>query len=341
MLIEDISNVVNAENFCEVCSIFSFQPCYVKFSNSLVQYLAIFQTIEQFIVTMKSKKFNNLLQVLTDLSFLSEGEKYNIKSRKAHDEKTKFFVRKQAFIDTLKEKYLNNYSELIECLEKDISFHSIALNILKIEKELSKNLTCCRASITTQIASSCTHKYRKNLVDVYIKLHVTSMQGWYDERNNNFIEVTIERTVHVQITEPIIYSTTSPNRVIQYTRQCSAAEPCNSIQEIFQFGGSNKGELILIEGNVGTGKTTLSHKVCQEWASSNMLQEFTHVVLVHLRDQKPDNIRGEKDLFASMGDNAPATQAALADCDSKNKVLFWLDGWDEIHDSYKKDSVFT
>ena len=104
---------------------------------------------------------------------------------------------------------------------------------------------------------------------------------------------------------------------------------------------SNKGELILIEGNVGTGKTTLSHKVCQEWASSNMLQELTHVVLVHLRDQKPDNIRGEKDLFASMGDNAPATQAALADCDSKNKVRFWLDGWDEIHDSYKKDSVFT
>ena len=54
--------MVNAENFCEVCSIFSFQPCYVKFSNSLVQYLAIFQTNEQFIVTMKSKKFNNLLQ---------------------------------------------------------------------------------------------------------------------------------------------------------------------------------------------------------------------------------------------------------------------------------------
>ena len=333
--------MVNAENFCEFCSIFSFQPCYAKFSNSLVQYLATFQSIEQFIATMKYKKFKNLLQVLTDSSFLSEREKCNIKSKKAHDGKTKFVVRKQAFIDTLKEKYLNNYSELIECLEKDKSFHYIALNILKIEKELCKTLTCYRASIATQMTTSCAHKYRENLIDVYNKLHVTSMQGWYDEQNSNFIEVTIERTVYVQKTEPIIYSTTSPNKVIQYTRQCSAAEPHDSIREIFQFGGSKKGELILIEGNVGTGKTTLSHKVCQEWASNNMLQEFTHVVLVHLRDQKPDNIHSEKDLFASMGDNAPATQKALADCDSKNKVLFWLDGWDEIHDSYKKDSVFT
>lgn len=60
-------------------------------------------------------------------------------------------------------------------------------------------------------------------------------------------------------------------------------------------------------------------------------------MLINLRDLKPSDIVTEKDLFASMGDEASTIQTELANY----KVLFWLDGWDEVDESYKTSSVFS
>ena len=72
----------------------------------------------------------------------------------------------------------------------------------------------------------------------------------------------------------------------------------------------------------------------------NILTEFTHVVLVHLRDQGPGQVASLEDLFADTGVDKSITYKRLAK-NHKNTVLFWLDGWDEIHNSYKKNSAFT
>jgi len=113
---------------------------------------------------------------------------------------------------------------------------------------------------------SCAYDYYEYLKDRYLKaLPNTSVQGWHDEKNSNFIDITIEKIGHVHEYDPTHPWRTIPKAGINYARQYSA-QICNSIAEMFQFDSSITRQLILIEGNAGTGKTTLSHKVCKEWA---------------------------------------------------------------------------
>jgi len=184
---------------------------------------------------------------------------------------------------------------------------------------------------------NCAHEYSEHLKAKYKILPVTSMQGWYDEHNNSFINVTIEKNFFEQKGKQVDSYSTSPEAIMKHRIQYSS-KTCNCIEEIFLPDNVDRKQLILIEGDAGTGKTTLSHKVCKDWASGAMLKnKFTHVILIHLREQKPDYVVSPIDLFADMGIDAYAKLAM----DQKNTVLFWLDGWDEIHDSYKKHSVFT
>ena len=52
---KEISTLANAENIKEYCFVFSSQPCYDSFSSSLISYVAIFQSIDQFFLEKKSK----------------------------------------------------------------------------------------------------------------------------------------------------------------------------------------------------------------------------------------------------------------------------------------------
>jgi len=187
---------------------------------------------------------------------------------------------------------------------------------------------------------SCAYDYYVYLKDRYLNaLPITSVQSWHDEKNSNFIDITIEKIGHVYDNELSHPWKTIPKAGKKYTRQYSA-QKFKSYADMFQFDNFSTRKLILIEGNAGTGKTTLSHRVCKEWASKNILTEYTHVVLIHLRDQGPDQVASLEDLFADTGVDKYFTFKKLAK-DHKNTVLFWLDGWNEIHDTYKKNSAFT
>ena len=43
-----------------------------------------------------------------------------------------------------------------------------------------------------------------------------------------------------------------------------------------------KRKVILIDGALGSGKSTLTVHVCQRWSRSELFQEFTIVILVQL-----------------------------------------------------------
>ena len=55
------------------------------------------------------------------------------------------------------------------------------------------------------------------------------------------------------------------------------------------------GEIILIEGAPGSGKSTLTVHICQRWGKGEIFQQFTVVILVQLRDpavQRAQTIAG-------------------------------------------------
>ena len=106
------------------------------------------------------------------------------------------------------------------------------------------------------------------------------------------------------------------------------------------FSDSDDGrKVILIEGAPGSGKSTLSLHICQEWGKGQLFQQYDVVILVKLRDPLVQKAECLADLLPCI-DNAMADQVE-ADIKSNcgNGMLWVLDGWDELPSDLPQDSI--
>ena len=55
------------------------------------------------------------------------------------------------------------------------------------------------------------------------------------------------------------------------------------LKDIFKNSEGER-KVILIDGAPGSGKSTLTVHICQQWGRGELFNEFTVVILVHLRD---------------------------------------------------------
>ena len=182
--------------------------------------------------------------------------------------------------------------------------------------------------------------YKEHLKHAHQALPILSRQGWTNSSNMNdhFINVTIVKPLH-KGGQNIEYSTSS-NEILEHQIQYSF-EVYKIYNKMFEAIDSKNRQLILLEGNAGTGKTTFAYKICKEWARENELLQYSHVILLQLRDIKPSTINNTAEhLFFNMG---KLKHQIYADLVAKlgSGVLFWLEGWDELHDDLKFQSVFT
>ena len=186
---------------------------------------------------------------------------------------------------------------------------------------------------------SCLDNYREHLKHAHRALPILSRQGWTNRSNieDHFINVTIVKTQHKggQASE---YSTSS-NQILEHQIQYSA-KAYEIYSQLFEAIDSKNRQLILIEGNAGTGKTTFAYKICKEWAEENVLLQYSHVILLQLRDIKPSTINDPAEhLFSNMGKLKHQIYAEMVTKHGSD-VLFWLEGWDELHDDLKFQPVF-
>ena len=89
-------------------------------------------------------------------------------------------------------------------------------------------------------------------------------------------------------------------------------------------------KVILIDGAPGSGKSTLTVHICQQWGRGELFNEFTIVILIQLRDPKVHSARSIADLLPT-NDRTMAEHAAREIIANEGSGVLWiLDGFDEL-----------
>ena len=128
---------------------------------------------------------------------------------------------------------------------------------------------------------------------------------------------------------------------ILFSRVKWEREQLKTHEKIFNSTNDIGRQVILIEGNAGTGKTTLAHKVCKEWAKEMILKRTSHLILLRLRDNRIGNVESLEVLIRLFcGTEADDIARGLRSTNGHG-IVIWLEGWDELPNDRRQDSIFT
>ena len=114
------------------------------------------------------------------------------------------------------------------------------------------------------------------------------------------------------------------------------------LSELGVMGDSSRPQVVLIEGAPGVGKTTFAWDQCRQWAEGRLLQDYSIVLLLPLRDNNIRQISSLPGLFRhSRGQVREEVSRKVAESGGKG-CLIWLEAWDELPDHLRlSDSLFT
>ena len=108
------------------------------------------------------------------------------------------------------------------------------------------------------------------------------------------------------------------------------------------FGDCKSGELVLIEGRPGSGKTTLVHKVTKDWATGRGVLEnaklVLHIPLRSLANRKEENLTDILELLYRSKELREKVSSDIERSDGEG-ICFIIDGFDEYQPQDESNSV--
>ena len=113
------------------------------------------------------------------------------------------------------------------------------------------------------------------------------------------------------------------------------------LSELGVMPDSSQPEVVLIEGAPGVGKTTLAWDQCRQWAEGKLLQDYNIVLLLPLRDNNIRQITSLPSLFQHSNRKVRDEVTRTVTERNGKACLIWLEGWDELVDDLRSDSLFT
>ena len=106
--------------------------------------------------------------------------------------------------------------------------------------------------------------------------------------------------------------------------------------------GKERVRKVLVEGDAGIGKTTLTISLSEDWARGELFQEFELLLLLSLRHKKvalASSLRELLKLFHSSQSVCESVASYLEEEEAEN-VLIIADGWDELGESERREGSF-
>ena len=113
------------------------------------------------------------------------------------------------------------------------------------------------------------------------------------------------------------------------------------VSELGVMPDNSQLKVVLIEGGPGVGKTTFAWDQCRQWAEGKLLQDYSIVLLLPLRDNNIRQITSLSSLF-QHSKRQVRDGVIRRVVESKGKgCLIWVEAWDELGNDLRSDSLFT
>ena len=100
---------------------------------------------------------------------------------------------------------------------------------------------------------------------------------------------------------------------------------------------------VLVQGAPGVGKTVMAGELCKQWAEGNLLQEYSLLVLLTLRDEHLQNATKVAELFDHPAEHISSAVVEFVSSNNGENTAFLLDGFDELPKEIQesKKSIFV
>ena len=113
------------------------------------------------------------------------------------------------------------------------------------------------------------------------------------------------------------------------------------LTEMFKLSPDKRVLKVLIDGAPGVGKSTLSRKICKDWANGELLHDHHLVVLLHLRERQVREAKSIQDLFYCDDPILQQSVVQHIQSTSGENVLLIFDAFDELgYMERSQDSLF-
>ena len=169
---------------------------------------------------------------------------------------------------------------------------------------------------------------KKRLLDLYSVSNEVPSDSWPPSGTRTFINLVL------------IESSKELTDVTDYSVRGSADKTTAEREKVKYeqvFGEYKGGELILLEGRPGSGKTTLVHKIIKDWTRGHVLVNARWVMLITLRDLNNTRAETLTDILGLFC-HSEETVAKSIEKDSGEGLCFVIDGLDEYQPQDKKKS---
>ena len=305
--------------FKTFCCILNMSSCYESIVKSLVKCYSVYKNEEQIKQYIETEKL--LLRFKDSLTkgiFLELSAKITSTTTGKN--------KNECFIKILKEEKLDFINKFVKYLElKDCPSHSeLYYHIQKSQDEI--------LCISSTVILPGIRRYQDYLKKMYVDNFKVEVQDTFNNDINQFVNLSLIKPQEEASNNEYLKALQDPYHLLfnhkEYTENITT--PLKSLAEIFDTSRPVS-QVILIQGSPGCGKTTLANKICIEWAKGNLIQHYTLVILLNLRDIAVSEIESIDEMVeCTMGDEFVSEVVRDITCIEGKNILLLLEGWDEL-----------